>query len=299
MTTNETNEAGATSSMVVSPQKSTLAVHDDGAFKHAMDPTTLVEMGRLAANFAKIQLCGVSSPEEAMARMLAGRELGLSAMTSLMSVYIVEGMPSLSAKLKQSLCLRRPDICEEFRLVESDNEKATFRVKRRGQSLLDFTYTIEDAKKAGHIKPDKPKSAWMANPRRMLEARAKGHAADVVFPDLLNGLATREEMEDQRIEVRQVGPTVDTSLAQTPQPPAVDVAERDYEAEVASLKEEALNATTKEARSALRAKIKAFADSAGDFYGGQARAAYNEHCANKTEANAPPEGVPGVATGTR
>lgn len=273
-------------------------VRGDDSFRHEMEPHTLDQMYKLAAGFAKIQLCGVTSGEEAMARLLAGRELGLSTMLSMMSVYVVKGMPSLSAKLKHSLCLTRPDICEEFRLIESTNEKATFRVKRKGFDAQDFTFTIEDAKKAGYLDPKKPDSAWNCNPRRMLEARAKGHAADVTFPELMNGLATREEMEDARISVVQMnrqsqayaapaGPVVDAVIDQAP---------RDLDTEIGRLKEDIMNAKTKPERSDVRKRVAAMVADIGE--GPQAaelKSFYNEHCV-PTKAVSGSNGAPTPAT---
>ncbi len=258
---------------------STAMARTDESFRHEMEPRTLEQMFKIAAGFAKIGLCGVTSGEEAMARMLTGRELGLSTMLSMMSVYVVKGMPSLSAKLKHSLCLDRPDICEEFRLIESSNEKATFRAKRKGEPAQDFTFTIEDAKKAGYLDPKKPDSAWNCNPRRMLEARAKGHAADVTFPEILNGLATREEMEDARIQVVQVhrGESQPVAL-DTEAELVVDTAPRDLDAEIGRLKEDILNAKTKPDKADVRKRVAALVADIGE--GPQAddlKGFYNQH----------------------
>jgi hypothetical protein len=257
----------------------TTMARTDDAFRHEMEPRTLEQMFKIAAGFAKIGLCGVTSGEEAMARMLTGRELGLSTMLSMMSVYVVKGMPSLSAKLKHSLCLDRPDICEEFRLIESSNEKATFRAKRHGEPAQDFTFTIDDAKRAGYLDPKKPDSAWNCNPRRMLEARAKGHAADVMFPEILNGLATREEMEDARISVVQVDRTHAGDVPERVVVDAViDQAPRDIDAEIGRLKEDIMNARTKPEKAEVRKRVAAIVADIGE--GPQAsdlKSFYNEH----------------------
>jgi hypothetical protein len=209
--------------------------------------------------------------------MLAGREMGLSTMQAMMGVCVVNGMPSLYAKTKHSLCLARPDICEEFRLLESSNEKATFRVKRKGEEPMDITFTIQDAQRAGYIDPKKPDSAWNCNPRRMLEARAKGHAADVKFPDLLNGLATREEMEDARIQVRHVEQPQTAASA----PPAVvvdaviDAAARDVDTELGHIKEDIMNAKTKAEKADVRKRVAAFVADVGEPWATEAKNFYN------------------------
>jgi hypothetical protein len=266
---------------------STAMARTDESFRHEMEPRTLDQMFKIAAGFAKIGLCGVTSGEEAMARMLTGRELGLSTMLSMMSVYVVKGMPSLSAKLKHSLCLDRPDICEEFRLIESSNERATFRTKRKGEPAQDFTFTIEDAKRAGYLDPKKPDSAWNCNPRRMLEARAKGHAADVTFPEILNGLATREEMEDARIQVVQVARG--EARPETPDTEAefvVDAPARDLDAEIGRLKEDIMNAKTKPEKADVRKRVAALVADIGD--GAQSddmKSFYNQHIVPSKASN--------------
>lgn len=280
--------------MVTSSEATAMVQQRDDDFRLAMEPNTLDQMFKLAAGFAKIGLCGVSTPEEAMARMLAGRELGLSAMTSMMSVYVVKGMPSLSAKLKHALCLARPDLCEQFELIESSNERATFRVKRRGMPAHDYTFTIEDAKRANYIDPKKPESAWNCNPRRMLEARSKGHAADVEFPELLNGLATREEMEDARIVVTQI----DRSAAPAAVADVVvDAPTRDTDTELGRLKEDIMNAKTKAEKADVRKRVTAFAADVGEPWASDAKNFYNAHHVAKATngATAPATPAPAAA----
>jgi len=188
-------------------------------------------------------------------------------------------MPALWAKAKHAICLANPKICEMFRLIESNNESATWRVKRAGQEPQDFTYTIEDARLAGRVKPG---SAWATNPRRMLEARAKGHAADVVFPDLVGGFATGEDVQDERIVVTQPNGQAKTeSIAEV----VVDVKPRDTEAEMNALKEDILNAKTKEQSAAVRKSVAKFIDDVGGSQGEELKAFYNM---NKPGAKVPP-----------
>jgi hypothetical protein len=63
-------------------------------------------------------------------------------------------------------------------------------VKRQGREPVDFRWTLSDAKSKGiagsHV--------WQKYPRQMLRHRADAEAARAVFPDLLNGLYTPEEL---------------------------------------------------------------------------------------------------------
>lgn len=278
------HQDGASSAMVVSK---------DPAFKLAMEPSSLEALYKMAAAIAKIGLCGVKAPEEALARMLCGRELGLTMMQALRGVYVIEGQPSLSAALKEALCLSHPEVCEEFTLLETSDKKAAYRVKRRGRAAREYAFTIEDAQRAGLVKE---KSGWAKWPARMLMARAKSSAADAEFGDLLLGFATREEMEDERIAVREVrgaaappapasGRTVDAEF--TTVQPTVSTAPRDVDAECGRLKEEIMNATTKELRSAVRAKVAAFSADVGAPWSDEIQRFYNmTHTSAKEPAQA-------------
>lgn len=264
-------------------------VNGDLSFRREMEPHTLDALYKVAASVAKIGLCGVSSPEEAMVRMLTGRELGLTMMQSLRGVYVVEGNPSLSAALKQSICLAHPATCEVFRMIESTAEKATYRVKRKGEPEQDFTWTIADAKTALLLNrgKDPSQSNWSKYPRRMLQARAKSEAADVVFSDLLLGFPTREEMEDERIQVRQskndpvTGEVYEAEVVPSP----VASAPRDFDAECATLKRAISDAKSKEDKAAVRKAVAMW--DGGEPWAGELKAFYNMLHAPKAPPVAP------------
>lgn len=284
-----------------------LVVNRDPSFRFAMEAATLEGLYKIATTLAKVGLCGVQSPEEALARLLCGRELGLTSMQAMRGVHIIEGRPSLAAALKEAICLAHPEVCEEFQLVHTDNERATYRVKRRGRTAKEYTFTMEDAAKALLLNrgKDPAQSNWSKYPSRMLQARAKSLAADVEFGDLLFGFATREELEDERITARQAPAvvteskvvdvevqTVAPAQAVPPAPPSskpastpapkVAAAPRDFDGELDALKEEIADAKTKELRAAVRKKVKAFADDAGGAWADEARRFYNLMCGGET-----------------
>lgn len=298
-----------------------LVVNKDPSFRMAMEPNTLEALYKMATTLAKVNLCGVTTPEEALARLLCGRELGLTMMQSMRGVHVIEGRPSLSAALKEAVCLAHPEVCEEFKLVHSDNERATYRVKRRGREAKEYSFSMEDAAKALLLNrgKDPAQSNWSKYPNRMLIARAKGFAADTEFGDLLFGFATQEEIEDERITARQVipqAPSSDTKVvdvvlqptnstpaasppaaaATAPAPassPKVAAAPRDFDAELDALKETIADAKTKEQRADVRKKVKAFSDDAGGAWADEAKRFYNLVCGGGAEAAAAAIGTTG------
>lgn len=127
------------------------------------------------------------------AAILAGRELGIGPMTSLRHVQLVKGSPSLSAEYKRARVLAAG---HEFNILEATTQRCRVKGKRRGSSEppLEVTFSMEDAKRAGLLNPSrsgKPGN-WQTRPRRMLFARAGSELCDMLFSDVVNGLATTE-----------------------------------------------------------------------------------------------------------
>jgi hypothetical protein len=127
------------------------------------------------------------------AAILAGRELGIGPMTSLRHVQIVKGSPSLSAEYKRARVLAAG---HEFTILEINAQRCRVKGKRRGSSEppLEIKFDMADAKTAGLLNPSrsgKP-GAWQTRPRRMLFARAASELCDLMFSDVVNGLATTD-----------------------------------------------------------------------------------------------------------
>lgn len=142
---------------------------------------------------------GYGSPEQILAVILAGRELGLGAMTSLRGINIIRGKVSMSAILMVGLCLARG--AEYFDLVESTPERATYETKRRGHSrILTMTYTIEQAKSAGLYPGKRDRfgnpSQWEKDPSNMLAQRCGARAARAYYPHIVTGVYLPDELSD-------------------------------------------------------------------------------------------------------
>lgn len=177
--------------------------------KYAFEPNSFGDMLKFAemvsaTNMAPKGLGG--KPNEIAMVLLKGRELGLPMMTSLNEIFPVEGRVGCSAKLKMALCLAHP-LCEVFQCVETTDNVARFVAKRRGGAPVTVSYTIEQAKQAGLLDKvqDPSKNVWNKYRADMLLSKAKGKIADLVFPDVVGGLATKEDVIDiETGEVNQV-----------------------------------------------------------------------------------------------
>lgn len=130
-------------------------------------------------------------PRDIVMVALRGRELGLTLMQSMASIYLVDGKLSLSAELWIALAKRHPD-CEYFTLLESTEDHATYECKRRGAVPVRLTYTLAQATKAGLTSKD----VWKKHPGPMLRARCGGGLARAEFPDAGLGLLLHDEAEE-------------------------------------------------------------------------------------------------------
>ena len=162
----------------------------EDAFSRALEPTTWDAAMECGKAIAKVGIGGVKTPEEAVIRIMAGREIGLGAMASLRLVYSIHGKVGYDATLIRARALSHPE-CEYF---EPDGEitatSAKFKAKRRGRPEQTVTFTIEDAKRAELAGKDTYKQ-W---PRNMLAARASVNLARLVFPEAVAGMYTPDEL---------------------------------------------------------------------------------------------------------
>lgn len=88
--------------------------------------------------------------------------------------------------------------------VSSDDDSYGYRcsAKRRGEpNIVVNEFTFGDAKRAGLLNKDGPWKTY--GPRRMCRMRARSWTLRDAFPDVLKGLAMREEVVDIPSEVRE------------------------------------------------------------------------------------------------
>lgn len=165
----------------------------------ALEPRGFDQAMQVAEMVAKGRLFDVASKEEAFIRMATGASLGIPPIQALRCIFVVKNQPVISAAMKVALCLSSPH-CERFELESCDNDKATYVVKRKGRQEKRFTYGIEDAVRAGYLKPGgkEGKDNYVHHPAAMFRARASSMAADIEFPDVTKGLTSQEDMEAER-----------------------------------------------------------------------------------------------------
>lgn len=176
-------------------------------WERGLDPRSMKDAQVLAKHMYESRLFSAyGTPQAVLSTVMLGRELGLPAMASLRSVHIIEGRHALSASLMVALVLRS-GLAEYFEPVSFSETEATYETKRKGaRSPVRLTHTFEMAQQAWpKTKADWEKSfiasGWGRVPTDMLVARATSRLARMVYPDLLAGLYTPEELSEIREQV--------------------------------------------------------------------------------------------------
>src|SRR5512139_132850 len=189
-------------------------------------PRTLDEVWSLAEKLAKSSLLPEAlrnKVPEVMMQLMAGQELGLAPMASLRSFSIINGKPVMSADAMVAIVLGSGK-AEYFRRVEESDERVTYATKRKGEPERRCTWTMDMAKKAAlHQKEN-----WRGYPRAMLASRAKSELARDVYSDVLAGVFSADEVDDDRrrepdavdvefVDVPAAAPPLTANLADYPE----------------------------------------------------------------------------------
>lgn len=166
-------------------------------WERQLDPRSMKDARVLAKDMYDSRMFSAyGTPQAVLATVMVGRELGLPAMASLRGINNIEGKHALSAALMVALVLKS-GLAEFFEPISFDDKQATFETKRKGaRNPVTLKHTIEMAEQAGLLKP---KSNWERIPTEMLMARAQARLARLVYPDLLAGLYTPDELTEIRM----------------------------------------------------------------------------------------------------
>lgn len=132
----------------------------------------------------------VKSQSQAVVKILAGKELGLSPFESMASIYIVNGKLALTSKAISGLVKRSKSY--DFIVKKLDDTECTIAIVKNEAEVGTSTFTIKDAAKAGLVN----KEVWKSYPKNMLFARAITNACRFYCPEVISGYYSTEELED-------------------------------------------------------------------------------------------------------
>lgn len=144
----------------------------------------------LADAFAKSGMfTDIKSMAQAIVKVQAGKELGLSPVYAMQNINMIRGRLCTSANTLALLVKRSGKY--DYKVLENTDTKCSIEFYQNGKPVGISTFTIEDAKRAELVRPD---SGWVKYPRAMLFSRAISQGARIYCPDAIGGAYTEEEM---------------------------------------------------------------------------------------------------------
>jgi len=133
-------------------------------------------------------------PSNVMVAMQMGHEIGIQPMQAIQNIAVINGKPSIYGDLGKALLRSKGCDIEEADVEEIRKTGVAWCViTRPGQKPVKRTFSLEDAKTAQLTGKD---GAWKTYPLRQMAWRAFWFAARDAAPDILKGIAGREEIED-------------------------------------------------------------------------------------------------------
>lgn len=154
---------------------------------------TLLKSGMLPA--------AVKSKEAAAAIILKGREIGMPAMESFSLINVIAGKPTIAPQGMLALIYRSHQL--ENLIISDDGLVCIVTMQRKGHEPHMERFGMDDAKRmmtqetiGGEKKtiPLADKYNWRQMPATMRKWRAVSACARVVFPDVIAGMYTPEEL---------------------------------------------------------------------------------------------------------
>ncbi len=173
-------------------------------------------------------------PAEITAAILTGQEIGLSPMSALRSIDVIQGTPAMRAHAIRGLVQSQG---HEVWIEDATDTRVIVAGKRKGSSITQRTeWSIDRAKQLGLMGEDN----WKKQPRAMLIARATSELCRLIASDVLLGLPySSEELSDdlpadqgdageapksrKRVARRASVPTEEPSVEETSEPDPVDL----------------------------------------------------------------------------
>jgi hypothetical protein len=144
---------------------------------------------------------GLEHPEAILVAIQMGLEIGLSPMSALQNIAVINGRPGIFGDAALAL-VRASGLLEWIKETyegEGDSRMALCVSQRKGSpEPLPTPFSVADAKRAGLWGKAGP---WTQYPDRMLRFRARGFNLRDNFGDVLKGFRTIEELADIESEV--------------------------------------------------------------------------------------------------
>ncbi|MDQ3657848.1 MAG: recombinase RecT, partial [Chloroflexota bacterium] len=132
----------------------------------------------------------IKNPQQAVAIMLKGRELGVPTMYALSNIVIVKGKPTISAEMMLAL-IYRDHGKRAIRVKVSDDRQCTIEYRLDGWAdVSSYVFSMEQAQHAGLT----TNPTWTKYPAAMLRARCISAVARMAYPESIAGMYVPGEL---------------------------------------------------------------------------------------------------------
>jgi hypothetical protein len=148
----------------------------------------LSDMQQMAKIGAESNFFGIKKPTEAMALMLIAQAEGKHPATVFSQYHVIQGRPALKA---DAMLARFQQAGGSVQWTERTDKACTATFSHPQGGGCEIRWTLDDAKRAGLLNG---KSNWNQYPRQMLSARVVSEGVRAVFPGVLGGFYTPEEV---------------------------------------------------------------------------------------------------------
>jgi len=185
----------------------------------------------LAESIAKSGMFGIKTRDQALVLMALCEAENLHPIVAVRDFNIIQGRPALKA---DAMLTRFQASGGKVRWLTYTDNNVTGEFSHPSGGTITVDWTTERAKQAGLG----GKGPWLQYPRAMLRARVISEAIRSVFPGVLSGLYTPEEVSDMAPQPRDVTPKPearkpadDLAAFAGENPPAADPPQAAYDAD--------------------------------------------------------------------
>jgi hypothetical protein len=197
----------------------------------ALVPVDQIE--RMAVSVARSGLFGVKTPDQAMALMLIAQAEGLHPAIAARDYHVINGRPALRA---DAMLARFQAAGGKVEWGEYTDTKVVGKFSHPSGGSVEIAWTTKMAQDAGLTR----NPTWKSYPRQMLRSRCISEGIRTVFPGVVVGTYTPEEVGDMEprepVRMRDMGTVDEVAPPAPPEPPEglIDVDELLESIELAS-----------------------------------------------------------------
>ena len=173
----------------------------------ANDLIPLDELKQMATYVCKGNLFGMPSPEATLSLMLLSQADGIHPMTAMRKYHIIKGRPSMRA---EAMLADFQSNGGKIQWLKRCDTECSAKFSHPSGGELEVCWTIERAKKAGLT----GNPTWSKFPTQMLSARCISEGVRAVFPAVVCGVYTPEEIQDFDAPKAEVKPVEAVPVAE-------------------------------------------------------------------------------------